>query len=126
MACSDPHMVHFALALVGDVCRVWLPACSPPPYYKSGLKTIVDAHGVRVDSPVGQGDLTPGAPLHYMYAAGELFIINLLFDPTGPAGRGAEIKAEVIRGGVTVHSWCTTVRSGTPDPDFISYALKGP
>jgi hypothetical protein len=124
MPCDDPYMVHLSIAKAGDESLIWIEN-SPPGYYVYGSRTVTANGSVKVQTEVEEDQLTRANPLRYVYESGELYIVNLIFDSNAAAGVSAEVHAELRRNGAHHHTWCATVRGGTPDPDFASYAIKG-
>jgi len=124
MPCTDPNTVQRQNARPGDVCDIWIDECTAM-YFMSGSRLIVHEDGTQHTTNVLESDLQLGVPLSYTYKRGEFYSVTLLFDPQAAAGKKSHVHARVTRGGVAVDNWCTEIKSGTADPDYASYALKG-
>lgn len=123
MACNDSPFVSLSIAQPGDVSLIWIEEC-PPGHYVSGTRVIIEGSQVEEKRPISESELTPANPLRYVYKPNQLYVVTLIFDPVTGPGRAVKVHGNLRRNLGTVHSWCATVNSGTPEPDYASYGLK--
>lgn len=123
MACNDPYLVQLSIAQASDESLIWIEN-APPGYYVSGGRTTTANGSVKLQEPIDESQLQRASPLRYVWEPGDLYIVTLIFDSNAAPGVSAEVHAELYRNGARHHTWCATVKGGTADPDFTSYAIK--